>query len=177
MTHLHRHVPTLLLVALGSLERVETSALRILGARFRFRISSRPRRRRVLVRRRLPGRRVFVAGWADGADETARIPLPLSRALSPLLHDGVSHPSPLPLARSSTRLAPIATAAAESRARVLPVCLRHADFELRAVNRAMDPLAMGLGSIHTKISSTCSAPYARSKICFVRRQLCSGALA
>ena len=33
MTHLHRHVPTLLLVALGSLERVETSALRILGAR------------------------------------------------------------------------------------------------------------------------------------------------
>mmetsp|Transcript_11908 Transcript_11908/g.49889 ORF Transcript_11908/g.49889 Transcript_11908/m.49889 type:complete len:221 (-) Transcript_11908:340-1002(-) len=40
---------------------------------------------------------------------------------------------------------------------------------------AMDPDAMGLGSIHAKISLSCSAPYARSRISFVRRQECSGA--
>mmetsp|Transcript_24949 Transcript_24949/g.62220 ORF Transcript_24949/g.62220 Transcript_24949/m.62220 type:complete len:224 (-) Transcript_24949:1124-1795(-) len=81
-----------------------------------------------------------------------------------------------PLARSSTP----APTACSSRACVpilgpAPLLSATPALSLARWICAIDPDAIGLCSTHTKMSASCCAPYARSSIRSVHRQLCSGA--
>mmetsp|Transcript_11908 Transcript_11908/g.49888 ORF Transcript_11908/g.49888 Transcript_11908/m.49888 type:complete len:244 (-) Transcript_11908:503-1234(-) len=145
MTNFHGDVPTLLRVALGTLQGVRRATVAVsrepgkkrpsadlrAGRGFRLGAASRGSGAPVPVAKT----GLVVATRRRAPDETARVPLPLARALPPLLQHGAKHATPLAGSRQlDAGVDRAQKPSLQTQIRTGAVALRDARVELRAVD-------------------------------------------